>query len=275
MRFSQIAAASVVAPLAAAHGAGMEGMPKIFGMPKQLRASNPFAGFQARHAAQPARAVGPRQEASRCGPQNGNQVCADNECCSSAGYCGTTKEHCQAPDCLFNFGPACDANKTPAGESTRNVARPQLGKIAYGGGGIYVCNNPGTVAITYDDGPYIYTEGVMKQFEARGGRATFFITGNNIGKGSIDENWAGVIKKMYDNGHQVASHTWSHQDLSAITKEEAYDQMVKNEMALRNILGRFPTYMRPPYSSCDADCQEVMADLGYVVSYFDLDTDGE
>jgi peptidoglycan/xylan/chitin deacetylase (PgdA/CDA1 family) len=74
------------------------------------------------------------------------------------------------------------------------------------GQGIYVCNNPGTVAITYDDGPYVYTEGVMKLFEARGAHATFFITGNNLGKGAIDENWAGVIKKMYDNGHQVASH---------------------------------------------------------------------
>jgi hypothetical protein len=57
-----------------------------------------------------------------------------------------------------------------------------------------------------------------------------------------------------------------------ITKEQAYDQMVKNEMAIRNIIGKYPTYMRPPYSSCDADCQDVMADLGYVVSYFDLDT---
>jgi len=241
MRFSQAAAASLVAPLAAAHGAGMEGMPKIFGMPKQLRASNPFTGFQARHAAHPVRAVGPRQAVERCGPENSNQVCGGNDCCSSAGYCGTTQEHCQAPDCLFNFGPGCDANKTPNGESTRNIPRPKLGSIPYGGAGIYVCNNPGTVAITYDDGPYIYTESVMQQFEARGGHATFFITGNNIGKGAIDENWAGVIQKMYENGHQVASHTWSHQDLSKISKEEVYDQMVKNEMALRNILGKFPT----------------------------------
>ncbi|CAI9634080.1 carbohydrate esterase family 4 protein [Alternaria burnsii] len=272
MRFTQVAAASLVAPLVAAHG--MEGMPRIVGMPRQLRASNPFAGFKDHHIAHPDPIIRPRQSTDgRCGPDGGNQKCADNECCSSAGYCGTTQEHCQAPDCLFNFGPACDANKTPAGASTRNDARPQLGSIPYGGGGIYVCNNPGTVAITYDDGPYIYTENVMAQFEARGAHATFFITGNNIGKGAIDENWAGVIKKMYDNGHQVASHTWSHQDLSLITKEEVYDQMVKNEMAIRNIIGKYPTYMRPPYSSCDAECQEVMSDLGYVVSYFDLDTD--
>jgi len=49
--------------------------------------------------------------------------------------------------------------------------------------------------------------------------------------------------------------------------------MVKNEMAIRNILGKYPTYMRPPYSSCNAACQTVMKNLGYVISYFDLDTD--
>lgn len=53
--------------------------------------------------------------------------------------------------------------------------------------------------------------------------------------------------------------------------------MVKNEMAFSNIMGKFPTYMRPPYSSCDAasGCEQDLTDLGYVVSYFDLDTDGK
>jgi ribosomal protein S8 len=78
---------------------------------------------------------------------------------------------------------------------------------------------------------------------------------------------------MVAEGHQVASHTWSHQDLSKITEAQVYDQMVKNEMAIRNIIGKYPTYMRPPYSSCEATCQSVMQKLGYVVSYFDLDTD--
>ncbi|KAA8624437.1 Chitin binding protein [Pyrenophora tritici-repentis] len=272
MLLSSILAAAFVVPLAAAHG-GMEGMPRIFGLPKELRASHPLAGLTGRHAAEPARHFGPRQAETRCGPSNGNKKCAQNECCSVDGYCGTTTEHCQAPDCLLDFGPACDANKIPAGASTRNDPRPKLGSIPYGGEGIYVCNDPGKVAITYDDGPYIYTEGVMKQFEARGAHATFFITGNNNGKGAIDEKWAAVVKKMYDNGHQVASHTWSHQDLSKITKQQAYDQMVHNEMAIRNIIGKYPTYMRPPYSSCNAQCQAVMSELGYVVSYFDLDTD--
>lgn len=185
-----------------------------------------------------------------------------------------TLQYSAAPDCLFDFGPACDANKTPGGPTTRNDARPQKGVIPYGGEGIYSCANNGTVAITYDDGPYSFTEGVLKLFKDAGFKATFFVTGNNIGKGAIDENWVDIIKQMDAEGHQIASHTWSHQDLSNITEEQVYDQMVKNEMAIRNIVGKYPTYMRPPYSSCTETCQKVLTDLGYVVTYFDLDTTG-
>jgi peptidoglycan/xylan/chitin deacetylase (PgdA/CDA1 family) len=185
-----------------------------------------------------------------------------------------------APDCQFQFGPGCDANHLPTGGSTREIPRPQLGKVTYGGLGVYSCVNPGTLAITYDDGPYVYTNDVLDQFNAYSMKATFFITGININKGAIDDEstpWPAVIRRMEAEGHQIASHTWSHQDLSKITKDQRIDQMVKNEMAFSNILGKFPTYMRPPYSSCTAEsgCAGDMADLGYVVSYFDLDTDGK
>ena len=126
--------------------------------------------------------------------------------------------------------------------------------------------------------PYIYTDRVLDQFATYGFKATFFVTGINLGKGAIDSTaqWSNVIKRMVAEGHQVASHTWSHQDLSIITDAQRYDQMVKNEMAIRNVIQKFPTYMRPPYSSCDepSGCWKDMQDLGYVVTYFDIDTDG-
>jgi len=123
--------------------------------------------------------------------------------------------------------------------------------------------------------PYLYTNSVLDQFASYGFKATFFVTGNNNGKGAIDTTsaWSTVIKRMVADGHQVASHTWSHADLSKITEEQRINEMVKNEMAIRNIIGKYPTYMRPPYSSCSAACQTTMKNLGYVVSYFDLDTD--
>lgn len=112
----------------------------------------------------------------------------------------------------------------------------------------------------------------MKSYNAK---ATFFITGNNINKGEIDitPEFSDVIKRMDAEGHQLASHTWTHLDLSAISQADRKNQMWKNEMALRNIVGKIPTYMRPPYSSCTGQCETDMADLGYHVTYFDVDTD--
>ncbi|KAF2638126.1 glycoside hydrolase/deacetylase [Massarina eburnea CBS 473.64] len=279
MRFSEVlAATAAVAPLVAAHG-DIPGMPKIFGLGEGALKPRDF-GLRARRAASSGHVhkFNKRQGGvdGRCGPEGNSAKCDDGYCCSSAGWCGNTEEYCTAPDCLIDYGTGCDANKVPNGADTRTIARPQLGSVEYGGEGIYPCQEPGTIALTYDDGPYIYTNQVLDQFATYGMKATFFITGINNGKGAIDDAstaWPAVISRMAAEGHQVASHTWSHQDLSAITQAQRIDQMVHNEMAIRNIIQKFPTYMRPPYSSCTAACQADMKALGYVVTYFDLDTD--
>jgi peptidoglycan/xylan/chitin deacetylase (PgdA/CDA1 family) len=100
--------------------------------------------------------------------------------------------------------------------------------------------------LTFDDGPYIYTDALLDILASYGAKATFFITGINNGKGAIDEvpAYVSVIRRMIAEGHQVASHTWSHADLSTLTDADRELEMVKDEMALRNIIGKIPTYMR-------------------------------
>lgn len=66
----------------------------------------------------------------------------------SQGWCGNTPDYCTSPDCQFDYGPGCDANKVPNGDDTRKIARPKLGNVDYGNGGLYSCTEPGTVAIT-------------------------------------------------------------------------------------------------------------------------------
>ncbi|KAH0610047.1 uncharacterized protein H6S33_012593 [Morchella sextelata] len=208
-----------------------------------------------------------------CGPMNNGAVCGNGECCSPAGYCGTTEDYCKSPDCLVGYG-TCDASLTPAGASTASIPRPVLGSVPYGAD-IYDCgNNPGVVGLTFDDGPYLYTNDLLDLLASYGVKATFFITGNNNGKGSIDTTaaWTSVIQRMITDGHQVASHTWSHANLSSYSAADQETEMIKNEMALRNIIGKIPTYMRPPYSECNDVCKSTMTKLGYHVTYFDLDT---
>lgn len=108
-------------------------------------------------------------------------------------WCGQSEQYCASPDCQINYGPACDGNEKPNGPDTSDYARPKNGDIPYGGVGIYACVNQGDVAITYDDGPYIYTAAMLDAFKAHGAVATWFITGNNIGKGMINVNYRDVI----------------------------------------------------------------------------------
>ncbi|KAM7215718.1 hypothetical protein V8F06_008912 [Rhypophila decipiens] len=268
---------------------GARHVPKLVGGRKLMAAMNRRHGAEAyddilsRNAEASYREhVGPKKRQDdeddaegRCGPNYGS--CASGKCCSAEGWCGTSKSYCSAPDCQINYSSACDGNKKPAGADTANIARPKLSNILYGGAGIYDCVNDGQIALTFDDGPYIYTNDLLDKLKAYGAKATFFITGNNLGKGQINDPstiYPAIIRRMYAEGHQIASHTWSHQNASQLTNSQFTNQMVWNEIALNSILGFFPTYMRPPYSICEKNCQNILSTLGYHTIYFDLDTAG-
>jgi hypothetical protein len=91
-------------------------------------------------------------------------------------------EYCAAPDCQFNYGPACDANKVPSGTNTSSIPRNQVGSVLYGSAGIYDCSQVGDMALTFDDGPFIYTSHILDLLAKYNAKATFFVTGNNNGK---------------------------------------------------------------------------------------------
>jgi len=121
------------------------------------------------------------------------------------------------------------------------------------------------------------TEIVLDVLERHGMKATFFICGNNNPIGQIDDPstpWTPILRRMYAEGHQLASHTWTHYDLSDISPQVRWQQVIYNEMAFRNIFGWFPTYIRPPYASC-TEASGCLADLGrwgYHVVNYDIDT---
>ncbi|PWY68460.1 chitin deacetylase [Aspergillus heteromorphus CBS 117.55] len=216
-----------------------------------------------------------RNSGARCGLEFGK--CPEDKCCSNAGYCGDTKNHCSSPDCQIDFGH-CDAHDTPGGAPTDQIPRTLAGAVPYGPRFIRSCTVPGTIALTFDDGPKEYTQDLLDLLDKYDAKVTFFVTGNNNAKGQIDSPgmpWASLIQRMHRSGHQIASHTWSHQDLSKVSESQRRAQLLWNEVALRNILGAIPTYMRPPYSSCteESGCLKDMGTFGYHVILYDIDTE--
>lgn len=148
---------------------------------------------------------------------------------------------------------------------TTNISRPLIGNVPYGQV-IDSCVTPGNIAITFDDGPYIYTSDLLDLLDRYGAKVTFFLIGDQI------PGYSSVVSRMYSSGHQVASHTYTHPDLTTLSSGQRKDEMYQTETEFSNLLGVFPTYMRPPYLSTDEDTLSDLKDLGYHVVSTNLDT---
>jgi peptidoglycan/xylan/chitin deacetylase (PgdA/CDA1 family) len=66
------------------------------------------------------------------------------------------------------------------------------------------CTVAGVVALTFDDGPSVYTETLLDLLKTNNQKATFFVNGQNYDN---INNYASTIQRMITEGHQVASHT--------------------------------------------------------------------
>lgn len=133
------------------------------------------------------------------------------------------------------------------------------------------------MALTFDDGPDVYTSQILDILKSYNVKATFFIAGNNRNKGPMDDPsrpWADVLRRMHADGHHLASHTWTHRSLDKVNRTIQYSEMIYNEMAFRNIFGWIPVYMRPPYLECGAGsgCTDLLRTLGYHVVTNNIDT---
>ncbi|KAJ5216960.1 hypothetical protein N7468_009968 [Penicillium chermesinum] len=131
------------------------------------------------------------------------------------------------------------------------------------------CVVPGVVALTFDDGPYIYTPEILESLSQHSARATFFL--NGVNKGSID-GFPEIVRRAHAEGHQLGSHTWSHDFLNALDYPSIVSQMTTLEDAFLRILGVYPTYMRIPYFAFNGVVLAAMTDLGYHVIGASVDT---
>ncbi|RPA82416.1 glycoside hydrolase/deacetylase, partial [Ascobolus immersus RN42] len=131
------------------------------------------------------------------------------------------------------------------------------------------CSTPGTVAITFDDGPYKWTEALLDSLNKAKVKVTWFMNGDFYG---CIYKYAEVVQKAYKTGHQIASHTWSHPDLTNLTREELVSEFTRNEVAFGKILGVKPTWVRPPYFYYNDTVLEVAKELGYRIVTLNFDS---
>ena len=101
-------------------------------------------------------------------------------------------------------------------------------------------------SLTFDDGPNFAGDNTMNRMldilEKHGVVASFFLIANKISA----ENTA-VIERAVKMGCDIENHTWSHQDMTKLTREQMIEEYNKCDEAIIKITGKKPVLFRPPF----------------------------
>lgn len=123
------------------------------------------------------------------------------------------------------------------------------------------------IALTFDDGPhYKYTAEILDILAEYDIKATFFVVG------SLAERYPELILRELSEGHEVASHTWSHPHLNMISESALENELTVTEEFLYELAEYRPKLFRPPEGKCGDNVRRVAGQLDYEVILWTVDT---
>lgn len=110
------------------------------------------------------------------------------------------------------------------------------------------------IALTLDDGPGYYTSRLLDGLKERGVRVTFFVLGQ------CAEVYSDTLRRAFEEGHQIAQHTYNHPTLSTQSNEQIAWQLETTDDIINGILDLDREYiLRNPYGDSSS---RVMSQIG-------------
>ncbi|KAF9108010.1 hypothetical protein BGX27_008501, partial [Mortierella sp. AM989] len=107
---------------------------------------------------------------------------------------------------------------------------------------IYECPGKTDWGLTFDDGPQEgTTEGLLDVLKQKNATATFFVTGMKSSR------YPWLLQETLDQGHHLASHTWSHPGMTTLTNEQIVAELMWTQKFIEEETGYKIKYFRPPY----------------------------
>lgn len=119
------------------------------------------------------------------------------------------------------------------------------------------------VALTFDDGPSVYTPLILDTLEQYDQAATFFVVGTWV------PIYPETVKRAYDMGCEIGSHSNTHADLATLSAAGVASEMSITDNNLLNVIGATATVMRPPGGSYNTT---VRNNVGKPIIMWSLDT---
>lgn len=137
------------------------------------------------------------------------------------------------------------------------TARGDAAPDAKGAFGPVDCRKAKCIALTFDAGPAEDTPHLLDILKEKRVPATFFLLGRNHVLKHPD-----TVRRIADEGHEVANHTWTHGILTDRKPDEIRAELEKTQLAIEEITGRKPRLMRPPQGRTDDTVSGICKELG-------------
>ncbi|WP_067468745.1 polysaccharide deacetylase family protein [Actinomadura macra] len=120
------------------------------------------------------------------------------------------------------------------------------------------------IALTFDDGPMErWTPQALDALDAEKVPATFFVVGSRLVRN------ADLVRGRLDR-HEIGNHTWQHDDLSRMSHRSAYRSIHRTHEAIKEVTGREPRLLRPPWGRLGGTTLHVAAEHGYDIALWSL-----
>ena len=126
------------------------------------------------------------------------------------------------------------------------------------------CHNPSEtekkIALTFDDGPSIFTLEVLDLLKKYNAKATFFCIGKNV------EKHPEIVKQIIAEGHLVGNHSYNHSkffdfyNAATIRKE-----IQKTDQLLEKFTSKKIIFFRPPYGVTTPSIRRALKITGHKV----------
>lgn len=108
--------------------------------------------------------------------------------------------------------------------------------------GLAGIGRPGSVALTFDDGPDPEgTPAVLDALDQLGWTATFFMLGAQV------QRYPDVAAAVVAAGHEAAVHGFSHRNHLARGPADVHRDVARGAAVVAEATGGWPTWFRPPY----------------------------
>ncbi|KAF9512284.1 carbohydrate esterase family 4 protein [Hydnum rufescens UP504] len=151
------------------------------------------------------------------------------------------------------------------------------------------CTTPDTVALAFGGGPYDFMYNISDTLTANGAKGTFhpldFLgsrRGHNYQFIYSDENIK-RLRYVVAQGHQIASHTWSHPHLedaspywtlftTSLKDDQVREELSKIHEAILRITGLKSSFLRPLFGSSPQSVRSIAASRGQALVIWSYDS---